>query len=49
MLSIFILEPAEEYARQFGNKIVSAEIPVDKIIAVNVGTRGKYHELIVES
>jgi hypothetical protein len=39
----------EEYARQFGNKIVSAEIPVDKIIAVNVGTRGKYHELVVES
>jgi hypothetical protein len=37
-----------EYAQEFGNKIISKNIPIDKIIAVNVGHNGKYHELIVE-
>ena len=37
----------EEYARQFGNNVISKDIPVENIIAVNVGLSGNYHELIV--
>lgn len=37
----------EEYARQFGNNVISKDIPIDNIIAVNVGLSGNYHELIV--
>jgi hypothetical protein len=35
-----------EYAAQFGGNVVERTIPVDNIIAVNVGI-GNYHELIV--
>lgn len=37
----------KEYAEQFGNKIVSKEVPIDNVLAVNVGSGGKYHEVIV--
>ena len=37
-----------EYAQQFGKKIISKNISINKIIAVNVGHRGTYHELVVE-
>lgn len=38
-----------EYAKQFGSKIISKQVPVDDIIAVNVGPSGKYHEVIVRN
>jgi hypothetical protein len=37
-----------EYAQQFGKKIISKNISINKIIVVNVGHRGTYHELVVE-
>ena len=37
----------EAFAKQFGEDVISREIPIDNVIAVNVGLRGNYHELIV--
>lgn len=37
----------EKFAKQFGNTVVSKDVPVDNIIAVHVTRNGKYHELIV--
>ncbi len=37
----------EEYAKQFGDNIEKREVPIDNVIAVNVGRTGKYHEVIV--
>ncbi len=37
----------EDYARQFGNNVVSKKVPVSDVLAVNVGPFGKYHEVIV--
>lgn len=34
-----------EFAKQFGNNVISKEIPIDNVIAVQV--RGSYHEIIV--
>ena len=37
-----------EFAESFGPKnVVSREVPIDEVIAVNVGLRGNYHEVIV--
>ena len=36
-----------DYAAQFGPRVVQKDIPIDKIVAVNVGLKGNYHELIV--
>lgn len=38
-----------EFAAQFGSNITQKNVPVDDVLAVNVGLRGKYHELIVAS
>jgi len=35
-----------EYAQQFGGNVIERDIPVDNILAVNVGN-GNYHEVIV--
>jgi hypothetical protein len=35
-----------EYAKQFGNNVIEKDIPVENILAVNVGS-GNYHEIIV--
>jgi len=35
------------YAEQFGKNVVSKEVPIDDVLAVNVGPSGKYHEVIV--
>jgi len=37
----------EAFAKKFGGNIISKEIPIDEVIAVNVGVNGKYHEIIV--
>lgn len=37
----------ESYAKQFGSRVISKDIPIENILAVNVGLRGNYHELIV--
>lgn len=37
-----------EFAKQFGDKIESRYIPVNNILAVNVGLKGTYHEVIVQ-
>jgi GNAT superfamily N-acetyltransferase len=37
----------EAFARQFGAKVIRKQFPVDKVLAVNVGLRGYYHEVIV--
>ncbi len=38
----------EAYARQFGEgRITRKEVPIEQVLAVNVGTKGTYHELIV--
>lgn len=37
------------YAEQFGDRVEERSIPVDDILAVNVGARGRYEELIVET
>lgn len=37
----------DAFARQFGANVVSADVPVDSVVAVNVGPTGNYHELIV--
>ncbi len=37
----------KEYAKQFGDKIISRDVPIDNVLAVNVGIGGKYHEMIV--
>lgn len=36
-----------EYAAQFGDNIIERRIPVDDVVAVNVGLNGRYHEIIV--
>ncbi len=36
-----------EFARQFGDDIVSKQVKVDDVLAVNVGPSGNYHEFIV--
>lgn len=36
-----------EYAAQFGNDIESRQVPIDDVIAVNVGLSGDYHEIVV--
>ncbi len=38
-----------EFAQQFGPKVISKDIPIDKIVAINVNRQGTYHELIVMS
>lgn len=37
----------EEYAKQFGPRVISKDVPIDDILAVNVGLGGRYHEIIV--
>ena len=37
----------EEFAKQFGDKVIKKEFPVEDIIAVNVTRNGKYHELVM--
>lgn len=36
-----------EFATQFGSNVIQKNIPINKIVAVNVGLKGNYHELIV--
>jgi hypothetical protein len=36
-----------EFAAQFGDKVIEQQIPVDNVLAVNVGSNGKYHEIVV--
>jgi len=36
------------FAQQFGKKVISREIPIDKIVAVHVNRKGTYHEVIVK-
>jgi hypothetical protein len=38
----------EAFAKNFGDKIVSKTVPIDDILAVNVGPFGKYHEIILK-
>ena len=38
-----------EFAANFGNNVVQRNIPVDKVLAVMVGLKGVYHELIVDA
>lgn len=35
------------YAAQFGSNIIESDVPISDVIAVNVGIRGDYHEVIV--
>ncbi len=37
----------EAFAKQFGDKVISREVPIDDIVAVNVHPDGMYHEIIV--
>ena len=36
-----------EYAKHFGGNIISRDVPIDNVLAVNVGIGGRYHEIIV--
>lgn len=36
-----------EFAAQFGGDVISKDIPIENVLAVNVTRNGKYHELIV--
>ena len=38
-----------EFAEQFGKNVIHREIPINAILAVNVGLNGRYHELIVST
>jgi hypothetical protein len=37
----------KSFASKFGNNVIEMLIPVEKILAVNTGISGKYHEIIV--
>ena len=38
-----------EFAQHFGKNIVQRDVTVDSVLAVNVGLKGTYHELIVDT
>jgi hypothetical protein len=36
-----------EFAQQFGEKVISKQIPVEDVLAAHVSGKGRYHELII--